>query len=92
MISDLAPKSHIPLISGFGVAGRYIRDITWFSVYPFVGDDGYHIAFLLTGALFFLFALPLFFFSKDKKVIQKPDHASFFFYQVIKTSLLPLKK
>lgn len=77
MISDLAPKTQIPLISGFGVAVGYIGTLLGLGVYPFVGDDGYHIAFLLTGALFFLFALPLFFFSKDKKVIQKPDHASF---------------
>ncbi|MES1046116.1 MFS transporter [Bacillus obstructivus] len=77
MISDLAPKSQIPLISGFGVAVGYIGTLLGLGVYPFVGDDGYHIAFLLTGALFFLFALPLFFFSKDKKVIQKTDHASF---------------
>lgn len=77
MISDLAPRSQIPLISGFGVAVGYIGTLLGLGVYPFVGDDGYHIAFLLTGALFLVFALPLFFFSKEKRDVKKVETGSF---------------
>lgn len=66
MISDLARKEDIPLISGFGVAVGYIGTLVGLTVYPFVGDDGFHEAFIPTGLLFLLFSLPLFFFVKDK--------------------------
>ncbi|MDE3838335.1 MFS transporter [Bacillus methanolicus] len=66
MISDLAAKEDIPLISGFGVAVGYIGTLVGLTVYPLVGDDGFHEAFIPTGVLFLLFSLPLFFFVKDK--------------------------
>ncbi|MGE8203541.1 MFS transporter [Heyndrickxia sp. NPDC080065] len=78
MISDLAPKSQLPLVSGFGVAIGYLGTLLGLGVYPFVGDDGYHIAFLLTGILFLIFSLPLFFFSKDKKIVKNPAAGNFF--------------
>ncbi|CAM3807137.1 MFS transporter [Cytobacillus oceanisediminis] len=66
MISDLGTKQEIPLISGFGVAVGYIGTLIGLTVYLFVGDDGFHEAFLPTAILFLLFSLPLFFFVKDK--------------------------
>ncbi|PLR75822.1 MFS transporter [Bacillus sp. V3-13] len=66
MISDLGSKQEIPLISGFGVAVGYIGTLVGLAVYPFVGDDGFHEAFIPTAILFFAFSLPLFFFVKDK--------------------------
>ncbi|UII57210.1 MFS transporter [Cytobacillus spongiae] len=68
MISDLGTKQEIPLISGFGVAVGYIGTLVGLSVYPFVGDDGFHEAFIPTALLFFVFSLPLFFFVKDQPV------------------------
>ncbi|CEG26636.1 MFS transporter [Bacillus sp. B-jedd] len=66
MISDLGTKQEIPLISGFGVAVGYIGTLVGLAVYPFVGNDGFHEAFIPTGIMFFVFSLPLFFFIKDK--------------------------
>ncbi|PLR81409.1 MFS transporter [Bacillus canaveralius] len=66
MISDLGSKQEIPLISGFGVAVGYIGTLVGLAVYPFVGDDGFHEAFIPTALLFLAFSLPLFFFVKDK--------------------------
>lgn len=68
MISDLGTKNEIPLISGFGVAVGYIGTLVGLTVYLFVGDDGFHQAFIPTALLFLLFSLPLFFFVKDKPV------------------------
>lgn len=93
MISDLATKSQLPLISGFGVAVGYIGTLLGLGVYPFVGEDRYYIAFLLTGALFFLFALPLFFFTKEKKKIQNDAPGSFFSgYKDIAATFKEMKK
>lgn len=66
MISDLGTKKDIPLISGFGVAVGYIGTLVGLSVYLFVGDDGFHEAFIPSAILFLLFSLPLFIFVKDK--------------------------
>jgi MFS transporter, UMF1 family len=66
MISDIAGKQDTPLVSGFGVAVGYVGTLVGLTVYPFVGDDGFHEAFIPTGVLFLLFSLPLFFFVKDK--------------------------
>jgi len=65
MISDLGTKSEIPLISGFGVAIGYVGTLVGLSVYLFVGNDGFHQAFIPSAILFLLFSLPLFFFVKD---------------------------
>ncbi|MDZ5470585.1 MFS transporter [Bacillus sp. 31A1R] len=66
MISDLGTKKQIPLISGFGVAVGYVGTLVGLTVYPFVGDSGFHNAFIPTAVLFFVFSLPLFFFVKDR--------------------------
>ncbi|MGD6875559.1 MFS transporter [Bacillus infantis] len=65
MIMDIGTKENIPLISGFGVAVGYIGTLVGLTVYPFIGDDNFHEAFIPTGILFLVFSLPLFFFVKD---------------------------
>lgn len=77
MISDLTHKSYIPLISGFGVAVGYVGTLLGLGVYPLVGDNKYYIAFLVTGILFFIFALPFFFFTKEKRKVQTEATGSF---------------
>lgn len=78
MISDLGEKKDMPLISGFGVAVGYIGTLVGLSVYLFVGDNGFHKAFIPSAILFFLFSLPLFIFVKDKpyKVKKKESFLS----------------
>ncbi len=74
MITDLGKDREIPLISGFGVAVGYLGTLVGLAVYPFVGDSGFHKAFIPTGILYLLFSLPLFFFFKDqpkKEVVTK---------------------
>jgi UMF1 family MFS transporter len=73
MISDLGNEREIPLLSGFGVAVGYLGTLVGLLVYPLVGDDGFHEAFIPTGLLFLLFSLPIFFFYKDepRKVINE---------------------
>ncbi|WP_080846781.1 MFS transporter [Cytobacillus gottheilii] len=78
MISDLGEKKDIPLISGFGVAVGYIGTLIGLTVYLYVGDSGFHRAFIPTAILFLLFSLPLFFFVKDKPVpVKDQKKASF---------------
>ncbi len=72
MISDLGNKQEIPLISGFGVAIGYLGTLVGLSVYPFAGDEQYALAFLLSGLLFLIFSLPIFFLYKEK---EKPNPA-----------------
>lgn len=76
MISDLGTKQEIPLISGFGVAIGYVGTLVGLTVYPFVGDDGFHEAFTPTGIMFLIFSLPLFFFIKEKP-LPSPKKESF---------------
>lgn len=71
MLSSLGSKKEVPLISGFGVALGYLGTLFGiFSVLIIVGDSGIHNAFWLSGILFLLFSLPLFFINKDP--VQKP--------------------
>lgn len=66
MITDFGKKEELPLISGFGVADGYIGTLVGLAVYPFVGENGSHQAFIPTAVLFLVFSLPLFIFIKDK--------------------------
>lgn len=78
MISDLGNKQEIPLISGFGVAIGYVGTLVGLLVYPFAGDEKYALAFLLSGLLFLLFSLPIFFFYKEKPAPSPKKSTSFF--------------
>jgi UMF1 family MFS transporter len=68
MMPDLGSKKEMPLISGFGIAVGYLGTLLGLTVYLYVGDSGFHRAFIPTGLLFLLFSLPLFFIYKDKPV------------------------
>lgn len=73
MLSSLGSKKEVPLISGFGVALGYLGTLFGiFSVLIIVGDSGIHNAFWLSGILFLLFALPLFFINKEPVHQSKP--------------------
>ncbi|MCA1029818.1 MFS transporter [Bacillus timonensis] len=78
MISDLGKGREIPVISGFGVAVGYIGTLVGLTVYLFVGEDGFHEAFIPTGLLFLLFSIPLFLFVKDGESKVVTEKKSFF--------------
>ncbi|WP_404802019.1 MFS transporter [Bacillus tianshenii] len=76
MMPDLGSKKEMPLISGFGIAVGYLGTLLGLTVYLYVGDSGFHRAFIPTGLLFLLFSLPLFFVYKDKP-LQVTEKKSF---------------
>lgn len=78
MISDLGNQKEIPLISGFGVAVGYLGTLVGLTVYPFIGDSGFHRAFIPTGILFLVFTMPLLFLYKEKPLSIRPEKAPFF--------------
>ncbi|WP_108670223.1 MFS transporter [Peribacillus acanthi] len=86
MISDIGNKETLPLISGFGVAVGYVGTLVGLSVYPFVGDNGSHVAFIPTALLFLVFSLPLFFFVKEPKVVPKKKESFLSGYKEIYTT------
>lgn len=78
MLSSLGSKKEVPLISGFGVALGYLGTLAGiFSVLIIVGDAPIHNAFWLSGILFLLFSLPLFFVNKDRVKRQPKTKTSF---------------
>ena len=68
MMSDLGTKEEMPLISGYGVAIGYLGTILGLLVYLYVGNSGFHRAFIPTAILYLLFSLPLFFINKDTPI------------------------
>ncbi|WP_026692272.1 MFS transporter [Peribacillus kribbensis] len=85
MLSDLAKKGELPLISGFGVAVGYIGTLVGLTVYP-LAKGGSENAFIPSALLFLIFSLPLFFFVKEQKRTEN-GKASFFsgYKEVIQT-------
>lgn len=77
MISDLGNEREIPLLSGYGVAIGYLGTLVGLTVYPLVGDSGFHEAFIPTGILFLLFSLPIIFFYKDQPSKVQKEKKSF---------------
>lgn len=69
-ISDLVPRDRLSTLSGFGVAVGYMGTLVGLVVY-FLLDDGYEYVFLATAALYLVFTLPLLFFLREKKTMQK---------------------
>ncbi|MFC3419842.1 MFS transporter [Salinicoccus hispanicus] len=73
MLSGLGNKKEIPLISGYGVALGYMGTLFGiFSVLLLIGDRAVHHTFWLSGILFLIFSLPLFFINKDRPREEKP--------------------
>lgn len=83
MMPDLGSKKEMPLISGFGIAVGYLGTLLGLTVYLYVGDSGFHRAFIPTGLLFLLFSLPLFFIYKDKPLQVKEKKSFISGYQEI---------
>lgn len=84
MLSGLGNKREIPLISGFGVALGYLGTLFGiFSVMLIIGDAPTHHTFWLSGILFLIFALPIFFVNKDKRTPPKPKQSFFKGYKDI---------
>ncbi|MFY4773531.1 MFS transporter [Metabacillus sp. RGM 3146] len=93
MISDLTHKRNIPLISGFGVAVGYIGTLAGLGVYPFIGDSGFHRAFIPTAILLLIFSLPLMIFIKDKKQVSTAEKKPFISgYKEIYQTFLEMKQ
>ncbi|MED4403760.1 MFS transporter [Metabacillus fastidiosus] len=91
MISDLGTKKEIPLISGFGVAVGYVGTVVGLTVYLYVGNDGFHEAFIPTAILYLLFSLPLFFLIKEKPTGQEEKKSFFSGYKEIIATFKEMK-
>ncbi|WP_082090155.1 MFS transporter [Bacillus thermotolerans] len=77
MLADLGTKEDIPLISGFGVAVGYIGTLAGLSIYPFIGDSGFHQAFIPTALLFLVFSLPLMIVGQEHTPLVPSEKKSF---------------
>ncbi|MCP3741827.1 MFS transporter [Rossellomorea sp. BNER] len=91
MIADLGQKEEIPVISGFGVAVGYLGTLLGLTVYLYVGDSGFHQAFIPTSLLFLLFSLPLFIFIKEKPKPQKAKQSFLSGYREIIATFKEMK-
>ena len=73
MLPDVARRSSVGMISGYGVALGYVGSIAGLRlVEPFATDGGRSAAFLPTAILFLVFAIPCFLFVRDPN--PKPFH------------------
>ena len=73
MLPDVARRSSVGMISGYGVALGYVGSIAGLRlVEPFATDGGGSAAFLPTAILFLVFAIPCFLFVRDPN--PKPFH------------------
>ncbi|KIL39531.1 MFS transporter [Gordoniibacillus kamchatkensis] len=66
MIGDLAKGKEVGLVSGFGVAVGYVGTLMGLTVYPLVGEHGFHKAFIPSALLFLLFFMPLWLFYRER--------------------------
>ena len=68
MLPNVARRSSVGIVSGYGVSLGYLGSIVGLLVVePFVTNGGRSAAFLPTGILFLIFAIPCFIFVKDAK-------------------------
>ena len=66
MLPNVARRSSVGIVSGYGVSLGYLGSIVGLLiVQPFVTNSGRSAAFLPTGILFLIFAIPCFIFVKD---------------------------
>lgn len=79
LMVNIAPKDKIGLVSGFGrMLGYSGAILALYLVGPIVVKSGYRAAFLPTGVLFLIFALPCLVFVKDNCPKESMGLASFF--------------
>lgn len=78
LMVNIAPKDKIGLVSGFGrMLGYSGAVLALYLIKPIVLKSGYRAAFLPTGILFLIFALPCMIFIKDPVVsIEKSSNKS----------------
>ncbi len=68
MLPNVARRSSVGIVSGYGVSLGYLGSIVGLLVVePFATNGGRSAAFLPTGILFLIFAIPCFLFVKDAK-------------------------
>lgn len=78
LMVNIAPKGKIGLVSGFGrMLGYSGAILALYLLKPIVLKSGYQAAFIPTGLLFLLFALPCMLFVKDKPVDNPANQGSF---------------
>ncbi|KIL78139.1 MFS transporter [Bacillus badius] len=77
MLADLGTKEEVPLLSGFGVAVGYIGTLAGLSIYPFIGDESFHRAFIPTAFLFLIFSLPLMLTGRETRLRPSAERQSF---------------
>ena len=66
MLPNVARRSSVGIVSGYGVSLGYLGSIVGLLIVePFVTNSGRSAAFLPTGILFLIFAIPCFIFVKD---------------------------
>ncbi len=79
LLVNIAPQDKVGLVSGIGKMFGYCGAILALLVIrPLVIKEGYQAAFVPSGLLFFIFALPCMLFVRDKKSSQPPDILTFF--------------
>jgi len=68
LLINIAPPDKVGLVSGIGRMLGYCGAVLGlFIVHPLVQESGRRAAFIPSGLLFFIFALPCMFFVKDRK-------------------------
>jgi len=78
LMVNIAPKDKIGLVSGFGrMLGYSGAILALYLIKPIVLKGGYQAAFVPTGILFLVFALPCLVFVKDKDPKRNVDLAAF---------------
>ncbi|MGB2601350.1 MAG: MFS transporter [Candidatus Omnitrophota bacterium] len=78
LMVDIAPRGKIGLVSGLGRMFGYTGAIVALMVTkPVVMKAGYQPAFLVTAALFLVFALPCMIFVKEKRREERPSAGIF---------------
>ncbi|MBD3168701.1 MAG: MFS transporter [candidate division Zixibacteria bacterium] len=75
LLPDVSPPGKEGKVSGMGVALGYVGSIAgMLAIRPFVGtgaEFSRQAAFLPTAVLFLIFAIPLFLFVKEKRIVEK---------------------
>ncbi|MFH2137531.1 MAG: MFS transporter [Candidatus Omnitrophota bacterium] len=73
LMLNITPQNKVGLVSGIGKMCGYLgAGIALFFTRPIMIEKGYQSTFILTGILFFLFALPCMLFVKDTPLKNNP--------------------
>ena len=79
LLINIAPADKIGLVSGIGKMFGYCGAVLGlYIIRPLVLEGGYHAAFVPSGLLFLIFALPCMLFVKDRRSSSNLNLSSFF--------------